>query len=149
MKKTIIISLLLFLPVFLSAQEIEYNSNPTLLWDYPSVDENGDPWLPEDIISFEVYGWNTANGDITVQPIENLLYFGTTLNAEYVLTFPNRYNWAVAVRARVTDGSGETRESILSYSTVSEDSNNSPFVYAPVWQAIPLVKPTGLRDAGI
>lgn len=131
------------------SQDITYNSRPTLQWDYPSVDENGDPWLPEDIISFDVYLWNTADGDITAQPLSNLNFFGTTTNKEIVLNFTNRYNWAVAVVARITGGDGVTRQSEIAYSTVSEDANNSPFVYAPNSSILPLPKVTDLRDSGM
>ena len=151
MKKILVSIFLLiaFLACATAQSEIVYNSTPILKWDYSEFDENGDLWLPEDIISFEVYLWNTANGDITAQPIENLDYFGTTLNHEIILSFTNRYNWAVAVRARVTDGAGNTRESEIAYSTVSEDSNLNPFVYAPNSLPLTLPKPTLLQDSGI
>jgi hypothetical protein len=150
MKRIFILMLLVILPVVACySQDITYNSSPTLQWNYPDVDENGDPWLPEDIISFDVYLWNTADGDITLQPLANLNYFSSTTNHEMVLNFTNRYNWAVAVRARVTDGAGNTRESGVAYSTVMEDTDNNPFVYVPTWEALPLQKVTGLRDSGM
>lgn len=148
MKKLILLILLLMPIMAFSQTEIKYNSTPTIQWDYSDVDENGDPWLPEDIITFEVYLWDTAQGEITEQPLSNLNYFGTTALKEMQLSFTNRYNWAVAVRSRVTDGAGNTTESDLAYSTVSEDSNSLPFVYAP--NLIPaLPKPTLLQDSGI
>lgn len=150
MKRILILILLVILPVVACySQDVTYNSTPTLQWNYDDVDENGDPWLPEDIISFDVYLWNTADGDITAQPLASLNYFGTTTDKEMVLNFTNRYNWAVAVVAKVTGGDGVTRQSDIAYSTVSEDSNNSPFVYAPNSTALPLSKPTNLRDSGI
>lgn len=150
MKRLLILMLLVILPVLACySQDITYNSSPTLQWNYDDVDENGDPWLPEDIISFDVYLWNTANGDITLQPLANLNYFGTTTNKEMILNFTNRYNWAVAVVAKITSGDGVTRESEIAYSTVAEDANNSPFVYAPNLSVLPLPKVTDLQDSGI
>lgn len=148
MKKYLILILLLCSFSAFAQEQIYYNSSPTIEWDYSDTDANGDPWLPEDIISFEVFLWDTAQGDITEQPVESLNYFGTTTAHEMQLSFANRYNWAVAVRSRVTDGDGNTEVSGMAYSTVNEDTNSSPFVYAP--NSIPaLPVPTILRDSGM
>ena len=147
--KKILILLLLLLPSFLYSQTtIFYKLNPVLSWDTPAGYENGDPFLPEDIISYEVFLWNTALGDIEDQAIENLNYFGTTLNNEITLSFPNRYNWAAAVRIRITDGDENTVVSDLAYTTNAEDVANLPFIYAPDIPAI-LQKLQNLRDSGI
>jgi len=148
MKKILLLVFLFVSANCFSQTTIYYKLNPTLMWDAPTEYENGDPFLLEDIISYEVFLWNTALGAIEDQEIENLNYFGTTLNKEIVLSFPNRYNWAAAVRMRVTDGDGNTEISSLAYTTTPEDTNNLPFAYAPDIPVI-LQKLQNLRDSGI
>jgi len=151
MKKILLIILLALIPSFVYAQvEILYNANPNLSWDSINEFSNGDPFLPEDIVSYEVFLWNTAMGNIEEQEIENLIYFGTTLNKQITLAFPNRYNWAAAVRVRVTDITGETVVSGLAYTTNTEDVAALPFTYTPDLEMIlELLKVTNLKDSGI
>ena len=135
----------------LSAQEVVYyNSMPTLQWDDNGTFSNGDPYLPSDTIEYEVYLWNRADGDITAQPIGNLALFATVETTSVTLSFPSRYEYAVAVRAKVTQADGAVVYSDLSYS-VNEPPETAlnPFYYAPnVGTLIPL-SPYNLRDSGM
>ena len=132
-----------------SAQEtIYYESTPTLMWDAVTTDADGNPFLPGDIIEYEVYLWDYSQGDPTVQPVTSLTYFGTVGVTEIGLTFPYRADWTVAVRTKHTDGGGNITYSGLAYSTVLEDTATGPFVYVPTLQWVPM-DPTGLRDSGM
>lgn len=149
MKKILALILLALMPVLsFSQNQIYYNSSPTLQWDYDYLDANGDPLLEDDIVDFEIFIWDETNGFITAQQIESLTPFTVTTNPEAVLTFPYRTTWSVAVRSRVTDGGGNIEYSDFAYTTIQEDVQDSPFVYAPnLTESLP--KPTDLRDSGI
>jgi hypothetical protein len=147
--KKILIILFFLLSVFLySQEEIYYNSNPTLEWDYDYLDSDGNPLLPEDTVNFELYLWDQNNGLITEQVIESLNPLSVTTELNYTLSFPYRSTWAVALRAVVIDGDGNTSESAFAYTTVQEDVSLNPFVYAPILIYVPL-PPRNLRDSGM
>jgi len=141
MKKYAITCAFLLLAFVAFAQNtIYYNSSPTLLWD---------PVLPElagDVIEYEVYLWDMANGDPLIQPITAFISFGTTALTQIPLTFTYRAEWAVAVRTKLTDGGANVGYSALSHSVVSEDAGGSPFYYVPL-SGLPLA-PASLRDSG-
>ena len=84
--KKLFVFLFLAVLVFgcISQEVIYYNSTPTLQWD--AVTENV---LPEHTITYGVYLWDTAGGDICTQPIENLTFFGMT-SATYGAGLPLR-----------------------------------------------------------
>jgi len=150
MRRLLIAALLFALALgCVSAQEtIYYESTPTLMWDAVTTDADGNPFLPGDIIEYEVYLWDYSQGDPTVQPVEALTYFGTVAATEIPLSFPYRADWTVAVRTVHTDGGGNITYSGLAYSTVLEDTATGPFVYVPqlIWSPM---DPTGLRDSGM
>jgi hypothetical protein len=153
MKRIILLVLFIGFGTLLFAQsQVLYNTSPTLVWDAVTVDGNGDPWLPEDVVEYEIYFWDSANGDATVQLLTDLTHFATTSATELQLTFPYRANWAVGVRTKHTDGGGNVVYSAdLAWTIVLEDidstgSPGSPFVYAPL-QGQP-EKPDNLRDSG-
>lgn len=147
MKKLFII-LFILVGVFAFSQEtIYYNSTPTLQWDAVTVDGEGNPILPEDTIQYDIYLWDTANGDITIQSIGNLTPFIITSTTQAILNFPYRANWAVAVRTVLTDGELNVEYSGLAYSTEEPPVTAlAPFVYVPTLGTLP--EPTGLRDSG-
>ena len=150
MKRLLIAALFLALALgCVSAQEtVYYESTPTLAWDAVTADSDGNPFLPGDTVEYEVYLWDYAGGDPTVQPVTALTYFGVTELTELALSFPYRSDWVVAVRTQHTDGGGTVTYSGLSYSTVAEDVAVGPFVYVPQLQWVPM-DPTGLRDTGM
>ena len=150
MKKLLFIILFALVLIWCAfGQEIiYYNSSPTLAWDAVTTDINGDIWLPEDTISYGIYIWDTALGDVTIQEISALTYIGATNTTEMELSFPYRSNWAAGVLVSVTDGEGNVVYSELAYSI--EDApitTPGPFVYAPNLPIVPRV--LGLRDSGI
>lgn len=148
MKKLLIGLLLLCSTTLFSQEEIFYNSTPTLEWNFEYIDSDGNPLLPEDTVNFELYLWDQNNGEISEQPIDSLTSLGITTDLSYTLSFPYRSTWAVALRAVVIDGDGNTSESDFAYTTIQEDVALNPFVYAPILIYVPL-KPTNLRDSGM
>ena len=85
MKK--ILFVLIFTLILFSAfsqEQVFYNSTPTLVWNAVTQDADGNPFLPGDVIEYEVYGYMGA--DIEAQPIENLTLLGTTTTTELEIT---------------------------------------------------------------
>ena len=148
MKKLFII-LLLLIGVFAFSQEtIYYNSTPTLQWDAVVEDGEGNPFLPEDVVEYDVYLWDTAGGDIQIQPIGSLTHFILTTEIEALLNFSYRANWACAIRTVHTDGDSNISYSDLSYTTeLPPVTATCPFVYVPISGTLP--RPQGLRDSGM
>ena len=144
MKKLFVFLFLAVLVLGCISQEIiYYNSTPTLQWDAVTEDV-----VPEDVISYGVYLWDTAGGDIELQAIGDLTFFGMTTSTELLLSFPYRANWACAINTSLTDGEGNTIISDLSYTTqLPPVTAINPFVYAP--NPSTLTAPTGLKDSGI
>jgi hypothetical protein len=104
--------------------------------------------LPEDTVEYEVYVWDSGNGDVTTQTVDALTLLGTVSVTELQLSFPYRAEWVAAVRVKHTDGGGNVVYSELSYSTVLEDVAISPFAYVPVLTWVPS-PPGNLRDSGM
>jgi len=128
----------------ISQEIIYYNSTPTLQWDAVTEDV-----VPEDVISYGVYLWDTAGGDIELQAIGDLTFFGMTTSTELLLSFPYRANWAAAINATLTDGEGNVETSDLAYTTENIPvTATGPFVYVPSLDGM-IPSPTGLRDSGI
>lgn len=150
MKKLLALSLLALVAMACVAQDyVYYQSTPTLAWDAVLTDDLGDPWLPTDVVEYEVYLYDAALGDITVQPLTSLTFFALVAGTERQLNFPYRSEWAVAVRTKVTDGGGTVVYSGFAYSVVAGDTAlGTPFVYSPVLTWIPRT-PAGLRDSGM
>lgn len=149
--KRILVSVLFLvvaLGCVLGQDVVYYESTPTLAWDEVTTDSDGNAFLPEDIIEYEVYLWDLANGDVTAQLPGALTFYETVAGTESVLAFPYRAEWVCAVRVRHTDGGGTVTYSEFGYSTVAEDVAVDPFVYIPVLTWIPS-PPTGLRDTGM
>ena len=95
------------------AQEILYRDQATLMWDAVTADSNGDPLLPEDVLEYEVFIYDSAL-TINDQIIANLLFVGTTSATELLIVFPERRNWYAGVRTKITTG-----EPITSYSAIA------------------------------
>ena len=148
--KRLFIVLLTLVALSCAAQEyVYYESTPTLEWDAVTSDDNGDAFLPGDVVEYEVYLFDAALGDITTQTVDALTYLATVSGTSTQLSFTYRSEWAVAVRTRHTDGGGNVALSGFAYSVVAEDTAlGVPFVYAPVLQWVPL-RPAALRDSGM
>ena len=147
MKRLLVFALLVGLVACVSAQDVFYETNPTLMWDAVTLDDQGNPFLPTDVIEYEVYLFDHSLGDVTVQPVASLTLFELTALTESVLTFPYRATWDVAVRTRHTDAGANVVYSAFGYSTVLEDTAVGPFSYVPLLIWIPLA-PSALRDSG-
>lgn len=147
MKRLLILALLLVASLGF-AQQVYYESTPTLEWDAVTSDIDGNPFLPTDSVEYEVLAWDMSQGDITLQPVEALSALGTTATTDLQLSFPYRTEWAVAVRTKHTDGGGNVTYSNPAYSVVTEDTAVGPFWYSPVLLWLPS-RPAGLRDSGM
>ena len=149
MKKFLFVALFLAIAFSCIAQEqVYYNSTPTIVWDAVTHDADGNPFLPGDMIEYEVYGYMGA--DIEEQPIENLTLLGTTTATELQITLDPRVAWYVAVRYKHTDGGGNVNYSPLAYSTEEVPvTQTGPFGYFPSLEAMNLDKVQGLRDSGM
>ena len=147
MRRLLILTLFL-VTVLAAGQQIYYESTPTLEWDAVTTNLQGDPYLSSDTITYEVYAWDMAHGDVTLQPIDSLLFVGEATTNSLQLAFPYYTEWAVAVRAVHTDGAGNVLRSGLAYSVSEGDTDGSPFWYVPVTTWVP-ARPRALRDSGM
>lgn len=148
MKRLFLVALLALVALGCGAQTIYYESTPTLQWDAVTTDDQGNQFLPGDTVEYEVYAWDMAGGDPTVQPVTSMSFLAVVMGTEYQLSFDYRADWAVAVRTKHTDGGGNIVYSDLAYSTVEGDTASGPFVYTPVLTWVPLA-PGNLRDSGM
>lgn len=148
MKKILFVFLFVLLAFSVSAQTlIYYNSTPTLAWDAVTTDLDGNALLDEDVVTYSVYVYDTALGNIEEQTVGNLTFVGSTTEPELQLSFDYRSNWAAAVMVTIQDGDGNITYSDLAYTTEEPPvTETAPFVYAPNLSTVPSV--TGLRDSG-
>jgi hypothetical protein len=146
-KRLLIIALLL-VAALAAGQQVYYESTPTLEWSAVTTDSDGNAFLPGDAVEYEVYAWDMAQGDITLQPVTSLSLIGSTATTSLQLSFPYRSEWAVAVRSVHTDGGGNVTVSEPAYSVTEVDTLSGPFWYSPVLTWVPM-RPTGLRDSGM
>jgi len=146
--RRILLLTILFIAAIGWAQTVYYESTPTLEWAQVTTDSEGNPFLAGDIISYEVYVWDMADGDVTTQPIAALTLVGTTVETLLQLAFDYRSEWAAAVRTVHTDGGGNVTNSDLAYSVTEVDTLSGPFWFSPVLTWVPM-RPTGLRDSGM
>ena len=128
-------------------QEIIYRDQATLMWDAVTADSNGDPLLPEDVLAYEVFIYDSAT-TINDQIIANLIYIGETSASELLIVFPERRNWYAGVRTRITTGEPCVSFSAIAWSYDAEAVAVLPFVYQPLGGAVPQA-PDNLRDSGI
>ena len=148
MKRLAILGLLVLVTACVFSQQIIYLDEATLQWDAVTEDVNGDPFLPEDIVEYEVYIYDSAL-TINDQIIANLIFIGTTSATELLIVFPERKNWYAGVRTKVTTG-----EPITTYSTVAWSYDPGvvgpagPFAYQPLGGVVPTA-PDNLRDSGM
>lgn len=144
-----LLSVVLFALVLLAtagAQQIYYQNQATLEWDAVTTDLGGVPLLPTDVVEYQVYMYDRYTGVANPQDPTQLTYVGATAATELLIVFPYRTEWAVGVRARVTDAGANIRYSGISWSDVAADTESGvPFWYVPY--STPS-RPAGLRDSG-
>jgi len=127
-------------------QDIIYKDQATLQWDAVTTDANGDPLLPEDTVTYEVYIYDSAL-TIDDQNTANLIFIAETAGTEQLIVFPERRNWYAGVRAKIVTGEPVTQYSMIAWSYDSEAVADVPFGYQPLGGVVPAV-PDNLRDSG-
>jgi len=128
-------------------QDIIYKDQATLLWDAVTEDANGDPLLPEDTVSYEVYIYDSAL-TIDDQNTANLIFIAEASVTEQLIVFPERKNWYAGVRAKIVTGEGITNFSNIAWSYEEVPvTMTAPFAYQPQGGVVP-ADPQGLRDSG-
>lgn len=145
--KYLLIFALLLVTVLACAQTVLYRDQATLQWDAVTVDAAGDPFLPTDVVSYEVYIYDRIAGVASDQNIAFLTLIGPATATELLIVFPYRTTWAAGVRTKVVDAGGNTDYSLLAWSYVPTDAGVAgPFLYVPTPTLRP---PLGLRDSGM
>jgi hypothetical protein len=152
MKKILFtVFILTMLVMACSAQEnIHYINEATLVWDPVIADENGVPFAPTDIVTYDVYIYNSAL-TIDDQNPANLISMGNTAEAQLLMGFtglPRALYWA-GVRCVVeTDTEIVLSDIAWSYDEVATNPTE-PFGYIPLEGVLIVPAPKGLRDSGM
>ena len=148
MKRLALILLLCLVAFVACGQQVFYKNQATLQWDAVTLDSAGNPFLPTDVVSYDVYIYDHVVGVADPQNPALLISIGNTTALEKLIVFPRRTTWAAGVRVKLTDlGTNVTTSSIAwSYIVADADVVAGPFLYSPF--GIP-VKPKDLRDKGM
>ncbi len=148
MKRFLLVVLMVVTAMAASCQTVVYKSQATLQWDAVTVDSGGQPLLPTDVVTYQVYIYNYTLGVADPQNVAQLTYIATTSGLEQLIVFPSRAVWAAGVRVRLTDAGGNVSYSTIAWSYVIADADvvAGPFVYSP--SGLP-GKPAGLQDKGM
>lgn len=147
MKKSLLaLAFLLTVGSLAFAQTVYYRDQATLQWDAVTVDAAGDPFLPTDVVAYEVYIYDYVQGVADPQNPAGLTFVGTTTAPQQLIVFPYRTTWAAGGRTKVTDAGGNIEYSPFAWSYVATDAGiPGPFLYVPLPTLRP---PLGLRDSG-
>lgn len=148
MKRFLIVALLVLMVLACaSAQTVYYRDQATLQWDPVDVDAAGDPFLPTDVVEYEIYIYDYIAGVIDPQNPAELMHVGTTNIAEILIVFPYRTTWAAGGRTKVTDAGSNVEYSAFAWSYIPTDAGpDGPFLYVPFPTLRSLL---GLRDGGM
>jgi len=149
MKKILLIVLMvLVVGVTACGQTVYYKNEATLQWDAVTTDADGNPLLPTDTLTYEVYIYDYNVGVADPQSIGDLTFIAGTPLLEQLIVFPYRTTWAAGVRTKLVDGDANITCSPLAWSYIPEDADivSGPFLYSPF--GIP-DKPEDLRDSGM
>jgi len=149
MKKIFSIGLfLLFIGVLACGQSVYYKNEATLQWDAVTVDAAGNPLLPTDTLTYEVYIYDYNAGVADPQSIGELTFIAGTPLLEQLIVFPYRTTWAAGVRTKLVDSGETTTYSPIAWCYIPEDADvtSGPFLYSPYGTP---AKPLGLRDLGM
>ena len=149
MKKLFIAVLFLAVVFGACGQDVIYRNTATIQWNAPVVS-----LLPGESIEYNVYLWDMALGDPTLQPVSSLMFVGrvSALELAIDMTVIQRKEYAVAVQSVLVQADLAEVEGDVAYSTVTADVDptlhpQGHFTYAPLFGVIP--SPTDLRDAGM
>ena len=148
MKKLMVVVLFVLVAFSLSCQTIVYKTQATLQWDAVTVDAEGEPLLPTDVVQYDVFIYDYIAGVADAQNVTLLTFVATTLNTEQLIVFPHRTTWAAGVRVRLSDAGGNISYSTVAWSYIVADADEvaGPFVYSPLGGPS---KPSGLKDSGM
>ena len=124
MKKVFLVLLMLFI-VALSAcgQTVYYKNEATLQWDAVTVDASGNPLLPTDTLTYEVYIYDYNLGVADPQSTGELTFITGTPLLEQLIVFPYRTTWAAGVRTKLVDSGETTTYSTIAWSYIPEDAD--------------------------
>jgi len=148
MKKIALILLLCLVAFAACGQQVFYKNQATLQWDAVTLDSAGNPFLPTDVVSYDVYIYDHVVGVADPQNPALLISIGNTSALEKLIVFPKRTTWAAGVRVKLTDSGANVTTSPIAWSYIVADADvvAGPFLYSPF--GIP-VKPKDLRDKGM
>ena len=148
MKKIALILLLCLVAFAACGQQVFYKNQATLQWDAVTTDSAGNPFLPTDIVSYDVYIYDHVVGVADPQNPTLLISVGNTSALEQLIVFPKRTTWAAGVRVKLADSGANVTTSPIAWSYIVADADvvAGPFLYSPF--GIP-VKPKDLRDKGM
>jgi hypothetical protein len=146
--KRFAVILLMFVALVACGQTVVYKTQATLQWNAVTADSLGAPFLPTDVVAYQVYIYNHTVGVADPQNVGQLTFVATTSALEQLIVFPSRAVWAAGVRVRLTDGGGNVSYSAIAWSYVIADADvvAGPFLYSP--SGLPR-KPSVLKDKGI
>ena len=149
MKKifTVLVLLTLF-ATFACAQQVFYKNQATLQWGAVTLDSAGNPFLPTDVVSYDVYIYDHVVGVADPQNPALLISMGNTTALEKLIVFPKRTTWAAGVRVKLTDSGANVTTSPIAWSYIVADADvvAGPFLYSPFGTPR---KPQDLRDKGM
>ena len=147
MKKILVFIFLAIVAFTACAQTVIYKAQGILQWDAPTTDSQGNPFLPSDILTYDVYIYNYTIGVADPQNVSLLTFIASTSMLEQLIVFPSRAVWAAGVRVMLTDSGGNISYSPIAWSYIVADADMvaGPFVYSP--SGLP-TKPTHLKDKG-
>jgi hypothetical protein len=147
--KRLALILLLCLVVFTACgQQVFYKNQATFQWDAVTLDSAGNPFLPTDVVSYDVYIYDHVAGVADPQNPALLISVGNTSALEQLIVFPRRTTWAAGVRVKLTDSGANVTISPIAWSYIVADADVvvGPFLYSPFGTPR---KPAALRDKGI
>lgn len=147
MKRLLLAGLFTLAAFAAACQTVLYRDQATLEWDAVLGTTDGQPWLPGDVVSYEVYIYDHIMGVADAQNPALLTLIGQTAVAAQLIVFPYRTVWAAGVRTKLVDGDGAVSYSAIAWSYIALDADGvaGPFVYSP--EGLP-GKPGALRDSG-
>ena len=149
MKKVFLVLLMLFIVALTACgQSVYYKNEATLQWNAVTVDAAGNPLLPTDTLTYEVYIYDYNIGVADPQSTGELTFITGTPLLEQLIVFPYRTTWAAGVRTKLIDGDANVTYSMLAWSYIPEDADlvSGPFLYSPYGTP---EKPQDLRDSGM
>jgi len=148
MKKIALILLLCLVAFAACGQQVFYKNQATLQWDAVTTDSAGNPFLPTDTVSYDVYIYDHVAGVADPQNPALLISMGNTSALEQLIVFPKRTTWAAGVRVKLTDSGANITTSPIAWSYIVADADvvAGPFLYSPFGTP---TKPKDLRDKGM